>query len=253
MKKADILKQRKLHRGDAEALALNFLVNYSAPARLMHSFLPPKRGKEDILQAAIRAYIIGIAACTETFFRDLYLHMLQSTPGSVARALDENGLRESLRNLPQYIADGISAEEFASAQVSFQSAEAINRNFSIFFLAKSLFDQLDDFEIACEVPSAKRGGTARLKLQQSWQADLARAFALRHEFAHDANSKTQIASTQIRSIETTVLVLCQITAYLPPINLKAIRSGRDYPVILLISDLISEDWELVDDASNPET
>jgi hypothetical protein len=253
MKKADILKQRRVHRGDPEALALNFLLNYSAPARLMHSFLPPRQDKEDILQAAIRAYIIGIAACTETFFRDLYLHMLRLDPGSVPRALDQNGLRVSLRNLPQYIAEGLSAEEFASAQVSFQSAEAINRNFSIFFSAKPFFDVLDDFELVCVAPSARRRGPARLKLSPGWQPDLIRVFSLRHEFAHDANSKTQIEANEMRSIETTVLVLCQVTAHLPAINLKVIRSEGDYPAILLIADLISEDWEVAEDLMSPET
>jgi hypothetical protein len=57
MKKADILKQRELHRGDPQGFVLSFAVNYSAPARLMHSFLPPTKGKEDILQAAMRAYV----------------------------------------------------------------------------------------------------------------------------------------------------------------------------------------------------
>lgn len=41
MKKVDIFKQREIHRGDPQELVLSFLVNYSGPARLMHSFLPP--------------------------------------------------------------------------------------------------------------------------------------------------------------------------------------------------------------------
>jgi hypothetical protein len=253
MKKADILKQRKLHRGDPEELALDFLLNYSAPARLMHSFLPPRQGKEDILQAAMRAYIIGIAACTETFFRDLYLYMLKLDPGSVPRALAQNGLRESPRNMPQYIADGLSAEEFASAQVSFQSAEAIDRNFSIFFSAKPFLETLDDFELVCAIPSAQHRGPAQLKLSPGWQSDLARVFSLRHEFAHDANSKTQIEANEMRRIETTVLVLCQITTHLSGIKLKVIRSDGYYPAILLISDLISEDWEVAEDVTISET
>jgi len=93
MNKADILKQRQAHRGDPQELVLNCMINYSGPARLMHSLLPPQPGKEDILLTAMRAYVIGIAACVETFFRDLYLFMLQADPSLMEKALSKNGLR----------------------------------------------------------------------------------------------------------------------------------------------------------------
>src|SRR5665213_852809 len=101
MNKAAILKQRQMHRGDPQELILGFALNYSGPARLMHSLLPADKGKLDIIQTAMRAYIIGIAACVETFFRDLYLFMLQDDPALVPKALAENGLRESAGNLPK--------------------------------------------------------------------------------------------------------------------------------------------------------
>jgi hypothetical protein len=139
------------------------------------------------------------------------------------------------------------------AQVSFQSAEAIDRNFSIFFSAKPFLETLDDFELVCAIPSAQHRGPAQLKLSPGWQSDLARVFSLRHEFAHDANSKTQIEANEMRRIETTVLVLCQITTHLSGIKLKVIRSDGYYPAILLISDLISEDWEVAEDVTISET
>lgn len=190
MKKADILKQRERHRGDAEGVSLNLLVNYSYPARLMRSHLPPKKGNEDMFQAAIRAYVIGIAACMETFFRDLFVYLLKQNPGILGRALKDCIRSESAKRLPQYMAAGVSAEEFA-ASASFQNRDAINHNMSIAF-SGSFFDALDQFEIMCEVPAAKQGGPARLKLPAKWKDDLERVFSLRHEFAHDANSRTII-------------------------------------------------------------
>ena len=103
MKKADILKQREFHRGDPQELVLGFVVNYSAPARLMHSFLPSTSDKEDIFQAAIRAYVIGIAACIETFFRDLYFYLLKRNPSLLLRALNESNRRESANRLSRYV------------------------------------------------------------------------------------------------------------------------------------------------------
>jgi len=130
MNRADILKQRELHRGDLQQFVLSFIVNYSGPARLMHSFLPPTKTNEDIFQAAMRAYVIGIAACVETFFRDLYFHLLKRNPALLQQALKESNRRESANRLPRYLAEGASAEEFA-ASTSFQNAEAINQNVSI--------------------------------------------------------------------------------------------------------------------------
>jgi hypothetical protein len=156
MKRAEILKQRELHRGDPQEFVLNFVVNYSAPARLMHSFLPKTTGKEDIFQAAIRANIIGIASCVETFFRDLNFYLLKSKPWLLQKALKENSLREPASHLPRYLAEGVSAEEFAAFQPSFQSTEAIDKNISIFF-STPFFETLDQFEPICEIPSAPRG------------------------------------------------------------------------------------------------
>jgi hypothetical protein len=246
MKKADILKQRKNNRGDPQEFVLSFLVSYSAPARLMHSFLPPTKGKKDILQAAMRAYIIGIAACVETFFRDLYFYLLKRNPSLLSQALNESNRKEPASHLPRYLAEGVSAEEFAASQASFQNADAINRNISIFF-STSFFEVLDQFELICEIPSARRTGAARLKLLSCWQSDLGRIFTLRHEFAHDSNSKTLVRLEEMRSIETTALLICQVTALLPGIEPKILASEKKLPAILLVTDLISDDWEIAKD------
>lgn len=246
MKKADILKQRELHRGDPQGLVLNFLANYSAPARLMHSLLPPTKGKEDMLQAAMRAYLIGIAACVETFFRDLYFYLLRRSPNLLQQALTASNSKAPASHLPRYLAHGVSAEEFAAFQVSFQSADAINQNISI-FVSTPFFDSLDHFEPVCDVPFVRLDGLVRLKLPSCWRSDLGRAFSLRHEFAHDANSKTQISTEEMRSIETSALLMCQVTALLPGIQPPIIVTQRQAPAILTISDLISEDWEIVED------
>jgi len=246
MKKADTLKQRELHRGDPKGLVLNFLGNYSAPVQLMHSFLPGKKGKEDILQAAMRAYVISTAACLETFFRDLYFYLLRKSPSFLPQALAVGNSKISARHLHRYLAHGVSSEEFAASQVSFQNADAINQNISLFF-STPLFDQLDTFEPVCDIPSKKLGALVSLKLPSSWRSDLDRTFSFRHEFAHDANSKTQIPLTEMQSIETSALLVCQLTALLPGIRPPIIVSNRQAPAILTIDDLLSETWEIVED------
>jgi hypothetical protein len=109
VKKSEIFRQQEIHRGDPQGSVLSFLVNYSASARLMHSFLPPTKGKEDILQAAMRVYVIGIADCVETFLRDLDFYLLKRNPSLLERALHESNRRELASRLTTYPTEGVSA------------------------------------------------------------------------------------------------------------------------------------------------
>lgn len=145
--------------------------------------------------------------------------------------------------LSRYLADGVPVEEIAASRVSFQNSEAINRNISIFF-SVPFFEILDRFEAACHIPSARKSGPARFVLPRCWQTDLARVFSLRHEFAHDANSTTQVSAAEMQSMETTVLLTCQAAVLLPGIEAPILVSSSQLPVILLIEDLVSEDWEI---------
>ncbi len=214
----------------------------------MHSFLPPSAGQDVVFQAAIRAYIIGIAACVETFFRDLYFHLLRHNPSLLLQVLNAGGGKVPASHLRRYLDEGIPPEEFAAFKASFQNAESINQNISIFF-SVPFFDMLDRFEVVCDIPSARKSGPARFKLPRYWQSDLKRVFTLRHEFAHDANSKTQISAAEMQSMETTALLICQATMLLPGIEAPIIVSNRQLPAILTIEDLISENWEIAEGQS----
>jgi hypothetical protein len=52
---------------------------------------------------------------------------------------------------------------------------------------------------------------------------------------------------EMQRIETTALLICQITALLPGVGPQIVVSGRQFPTILLVADLISDDWEIVED------
>jgi hypothetical protein len=159
MNKAELLLKRRNHRGDARSYVINFLSNFSEYARFMREFVPIRAEKQDVLQVAMRAYIIGMAACLETFFRDLYLHLLERDPHFAQRALALNPRRDRDAAIDRYVAEGVPVSELAAAQVSFQSAEAIDRNFSIFFTNETFFEALADFELICAIPSVNKAGT----------------------------------------------------------------------------------------------
>jgi hypothetical protein len=58
-----------------------------------------------------------------------------------------------------------------------------------------------------------------------------------------------ISAEEMRRIETTALLICQITALLPGVEPQIIVSQKRLPVILLVADLISDDWEIAEDGS----
>jgi hypothetical protein len=254
--RADLLKEQKLHRGDSKQYGMNFLSNLSKYARAMHIVIPLAKEKPDIFQTAMRSYIIGIAACLETYFRDLYLHTLERKPDLLETALDQIKEKEALATLYRNFSDGISFAEFAMSRATFRSVEEIDRHYSILFKPKSFLDSLDEFELICGMPAINRPGRARLRLNDGWRNHLAKIFSLRHEFAHDANSKTKIDVREMQSLETTAVILPQFASHLEPFRKEPSPERKQeiekemkenpgwalFPAVLLIKDLIAEDW-----------
>jgi hypothetical protein len=253
--RAELVKQQKLHRGDSQRFLVNFTLNLSRYARVMHTIIPLSKEKPDIFQTAMRSYIIGIAACLETYFRDLYLHTLERKPDLLETALEQIKQGEKLVTLFRNFSDGISFAEFAMSRATFRSVEEIDRHYSIFFKPKSFLDSLDQFELICGMPAINRPGRARLRLNDGWRKHLAKIFSLRHEFAHDANSKWEIDTREMQSLETTAVILPQFASHLEPFRKepspeqqemeKELKDNPGWaliPVVLLIKDLIAEDW-----------
>ncbi len=247
MKKSDLLLQRRMHRGDARGAVLNFLLNLSQYARFMREFLPMQPERADVLQVAMKAYVIGMAACVETFFRDLYLSILERDTSQIQRVLAINPRHDGDAALQRYLSDGVPLPEIAAAQVSFQNVESIDRNLSVFFGCSTFFETLGRFEVLCAIPSANKPGLAQMKLFPDWQQHLTRIFILRHEFAHDGNSKTVIDPQEMRSLETAALLICQMTGLLEPLTgISVLTGGAAVPALLLIADLIADDWEIAE-------
>jgi hypothetical protein len=203
--------------------------------------------RNEVLQIAMKSYIIGMAACMETFFRDLYLSVLERDAGLIRKVLTTNPRRDSDAAMQRYLDDGVPLPEFAAAQVSFQNAESIDRNLSVFFVNGTFFGVLGNFELLCAIPSANEPGLARMKLLPDWEQHLARIFALRHEFAHDGNSKTMIDPQEMRALETTAILICQMASFLEPLGSSGTLSDESsVPALLLIADLMADDWELTE-------
>jgi hypothetical protein len=270
-KDEDILKQQKLHRGKAREFLMNFTRNISTYGRLMRHAMQIQFSKPNVFQASMRSYVIAIAACLETYFRDFYIHMLEQNPQFLTAALERIPGKEALATLHRSMSSGMSFPDFALSRVAFRSAEEIDANLSIFVRPYGFLDTLDDYELVCGIPSipGKHMGTLQLGVFcPDWRKNLARIFELRHEFAHDANSKTELDTQEMESLERSAVILPQVAAYMylfrtqsggndgnvdkeaKPVLLALYGAAEEpLPVILMISDLVSEDWQVT---KNPE-
>lgn len=249
MLRSDLIKNQKASRGGTQGFLLNFLVNFSQPAKLMHAMIPLLKGRHDLFQTAMRSYLIGMAACLETFYRDLYICVLDEDPKLLRSSLGQIKEKASLEEIHQLTVDGISFAELSASKAAFQNIDEIDRFLSTLFSHNGYLETLSEYDFVCAIPS-RNTKQAHMKLHTAWRGDFARIFQLRHEFAHDANSKTSLDPVELQRLEACALLIPQMTAALIASNrsLKIVKSGT-LPVLLTVDDLISDDWEVVEDES----
>jgi hypothetical protein len=108
---------------------------------------------------------------------------------------------------------------------------------------KNYVAELDSFSLDCLVPA--RDAHTTMKLWKNWQAQFSSIFTYRHSFVHNANKPCLIESSEIQSLEALALIVPQMTAELVarkfPVKGTMHINGR--PVLLLVEDVIAEDWE----------
>jgi hypothetical protein len=78
MGRTERMQGRQASRGSVPSYHLNFLRNFAASARLMHSSLKAFRSDENLLREAVRQYMIGMTSCLETYYRDLFVALRQA-------------------------------------------------------------------------------------------------------------------------------------------------------------------------------
>lgn len=250
MLRADLIKNQRASRGETQSFLLSFLVNFSNQARLIHALIPLLKDRRDLFQTALRSYIVGLAGCLETFYRDLFVCVLDKDPAMLKEVLGQIKEKATLEEMHELMADGISFAEIATSKAVFQNIEEINRYLSILFPQVGYLEALSTYDFICSIPSRNQE-RASIKLHTTWKSEFSRVFALRHEFAHDANSKVLLEPAEVQKLEACVLLVPQLTTAMvsPQRNLKIVSTGT-LPALLLVEDVIAEDWEIADDSSD---
>lgn len=235
-------------RGEAWGFLVNFLGNLARSARLMHRVLATLRDDKVACEEAMRGYIIAMASCLETFYRDLYVYVLSQDEVSLRRVLAEVREKATFAEIHSLLADGLTFSEIITGKATFQNISEIDSFVSKLFHPVRYLDTLQAYEHICLVPS-RAAGPARFKLDDKWRSSLAKIFTNRHALVHDANMLFQLSANEMASLETTALFVPQLTAELvsKKFDGKGTLRIRDLPVLVLVDDLLSDDWEIAEE------
>jgi hypothetical protein len=214
----------------------------------MHRVLATLREDKLVCQEAMRGYTIAMTSCLETFYRDLYVYVLSQDEVSLRRVLADVRDKATLAEIHSLLADGLTFSEIVTGKATFQSVSEIDSFLSKLFHPAGYLDTLQDYEHICLVPS-RDARAAHFKLDDKWRSNLAKIFTTRHALVHDANKSFHLSANEMASLETTALFVPQLTAELvsKKFDGKGTLRIRDVPVLILVDDLLSDDWEIAEE------
>jgi hypothetical protein len=245
----DIIKARRATREEYPFL-LAFLRNFSRSAKLMRASLASFSAQASLLHESMRGYIVAMASCLETFYRDLYLYSLETDSQLLARSIGDFRDKYSLAELYGAMVDKVSFAEIAADKAVFQNIGEIDRYLGRLFQPLGYLAALEAYEYKCWIPS-RSATSACLRLWSGWRADFAQIFSLRHLLVHDANAACAVSRSEMARLETVAILVPQMTAALIRQRTRQGDEPGAQPivegVVLLVEDLIAEDWAVSED------
>ena len=243
MKATTFLKDLKATRGEERAYLANFIVNFGRAAYLMHHTLAQFRERRALMQEATKNYVVSMASCLETFYRDFLVYVLSLDETTLERILPELKGKTTYGDIHSLLKEGLTFSDIAVAEARFQSLAEIDSFMSRMLFPKNYLEELSSFSLDCIIPS--RGKRGAMILWKDWRLEFASIFAHRHSLVHDANKPCTIDFPEIQKLEALALTVPQITAELvaQKFPVKGTLRGNGWPVLLLVEDVIAEDWE----------
>lgn len=247
MGRTERMRGRRASRGSAPSYHLNFLRNFAVSARLMHSSLKAFRSDENLLSEAIRQYMIGMTSCLETYYRDLFVALLEADELLLQRVFEHDKRAKHLARLRATEPADIPTTELAGEFIKFQNLFGIDQALSEVLQPLRYVDALSSTEFVCIIPS-RSPNPALLRLWPQWQGQFSSVFDQRHEFVHDANVRSALSLSEMAGVEATAFIVPQLTTLLVAqclgVTFPMLAMGDRVPAVLLVEDLIADDWHV---------
>jgi len=103
----------------------------------------------------------------------------------------------------------------------------------------------------CGLNGKVASGFSISSLFEGWHSTITKVFSVRHKVVHDANNRPEIDVPFMQQAEALFLIIPQLATYFvaEKYSLKqvALSNGEfSVPYIFSVSDVISDDWKIVE-------
>jgi len=265
MKRVNLSKQKNIEKATQLANSrkelfskeiIDNIVRYESlqiePITLMH-FILRQKPEQNILNFAIKNYIINLVSLWETFFRDLFVIVMK---------LDKNFKTYIMENYAKNIdhLNDENIEEILALAANFQNLEDLNESFKYIFSNENILNVIGKYEQNIFMHPYIIESFSLDKFYKNWKEKIIKTFDLRHKFIHDANFKYTFNREEIQEIEilfniipktfTNIIAdkykLKKLIAHVENKQVKYIYLGYgNFHYISSIEDILSDDWEVL--------
>lgn len=240
------VKAKVLTRGDVREVGINYLSRLYPIVHHMHEVLRLHTSDVISIQTSVHQYVVALASHLETFFRDTLRFALEQDALFFDRIVHAQHLR--LPDEHQLAQAGVTRFDFAAEAFTLQSAESIASALDPLFAPNGFRAAVESSQFVYAIPSRSALGCGfPLSAFPNWWTDFSQLFELRHEFVHDANSKSSVEHKHIARLESLAVLLPQYVTLMildaGPID-PANKTGM-VPAMLLVEDFLAADWEIV--------
>jgi hypothetical protein len=239
------LNELEESRNKIEDFLINFLINYSSVASIMHSQISPD-SKKDELKIFAYQYLSSIISCWETFFRDVFVFLISidsNLKNEIIKALKVDESKIANVDHGGYLASCFNFQNFEDTAMAFQTV-----------FNKDIFEFTANDEFVSFMPKQNKECLFSLiKVFPDYRIILEQGMEHRHKMIHDANFVKGVSFNIdfIQKTETVFLLFPQLLARLlsDKYNLPRFlicNGENNYNYLFLIDDLISKNWEVVE-------
>jgi len=236
-------------RGDYDFI-LNFLRNMARVTKNIRTVTNGHPGTATL--ETKRQFVIGLVSCFETFFRDMFVYYLDNN-----KSVLDMYWTESHGTLGDSGEAGdpveISRAELLADTINFQNMHSVDHAFRhIFVGGGTLSQRLSSHKATVSIPSRADNGLAQLALPDDWLDVFDSLLRLRHRLVHDANFAPEIPTKDLGVFELYVLWVAQFFHFVIAqtlVDYQIIVDQNGIPVMLLGEDLVSDDWNLMEEPS----
>jgi hypothetical protein len=236
-----------------------YLKNIYRPTKLMHFIIkqPKELVDEELFKTAVAEYIVFMIGYWETFFRDLFLFILERDPEFCNKICEKRNLTiekiEYIKTESLSLGYEITLPEYLSKVYDFQQIDNIKDTFNLIFNGKGLFSTIGNYPVVTD-----KGVFCLNEIKPDWLNDIKKTLNERHNIVHNANYIEMMKIDKeyvefISSSELTLAIFPQIFMHWIADKYKLekicllIESEDGKPnclrsFVFLIDHFIAEDW-----------